>query len=102
VLAWSLLDQPGDGDFDPKYSAASAAAYLDQFVDGAIGRESEVERIVVNDIPARAVLDVGAGADLIVVGSRGLGLVKELALGSVSSKVVHHTTVPTVVLRGRR
>ena len=39
-------------------------------------------------------------ADLIVVGSRGLGPVKRIVLGSVSEGVVHHATRPTLVVRG--
>ena len=40
------------------------------------------------------------GADLIVIGSRGLGPVKRVILGSVSEGVVHHATRPILVLRG--
>ena len=40
-------------------------------------------------------------ADLIVVGSRGFGPIKRLALGSVSEGVVHHATCPVLVTRGR-
>jgi len=40
------------------------------------------------------------GADLIVMGSRGLGSVKRVVLGSVSEGVVHHATRPVLVLRG--
>ena len=40
------------------------------------------------------------GADLIVVGSRGLGPVRGLVLGSVSGGVVHGATCPVLVLRG--
>jgi nucleotide-binding universal stress UspA family protein len=39
-------------------------------------------------------------ADLIVVGSRGLGSMKRLVLGSVSEAIAHHATRPVLVLRG--
>lgn len=39
-------------------------------------------------------------ADLIVMGSRGLGPVKRILLGSVSEGVVHHARVPVLLLRG--
>ena len=37
--------------------------------------------------------------DIIVMGSRGMGKFKELILGSVSSKVVHHSRFPVLVIR---
>lgn len=37
--------------------------------------------------------------DVIVMGSRGLGKFKELVLGSVSSKVVHHSCCPVMIIR---
>lgn len=39
-------------------------------------------------------------ADLIVVGSRGLGPLRRLVLGSVSSGLAHQTTRPLLVVRG--
>lgn len=40
------------------------------------------------------------GVDLVVVGSRGLGLVKRLAVGSVSEGVVNRAPCPVLVTRG--
>jgi nucleotide-binding universal stress UspA family protein len=40
------------------------------------------------------------GADLVVIGSRGLGPVGRIALGSVSEAVIHHSRSPVLVLRG--
>jgi nucleotide-binding universal stress UspA family protein len=37
--------------------------------------------------------------DSIVMGSRGMGKFKELVLGSVSSKVVHHSSCPVMIIR---
>lgn len=53
---------------------------------------------VVADDPATAILDVARreGADLVVVGSRGLGGVQRFLRGSVSSRVSAHA--PTNVL----
>jgi nucleotide-binding universal stress UspA family protein len=51
---------------------------------------------------ADAILDLAReiGAGLIVIGSRGLGPVGRIALGSVSEAVVHHAHCPVLVLRG--
>ncbi|MGB8162811.1 MAG: universal stress protein [Nitrososphaeraceae archaeon] len=37
--------------------------------------------------------------DIIIMGSRGMGKFKELVLGSVSSKVVHHSSCPVMIIR---
>lgn len=49
--------------------------------------------------PAEEILKAAAeGYDAIVVGSRGLSAVEGFLLGSVSSKVVHHSKIPTIVV----
>jgi nucleotide-binding universal stress UspA family protein len=50
--------------------------------------------------PASALRDVGGGADLIVVGSRGLGGFQELLLGATSYRTATHAPVPVAVIRG--
>ncbi|HET8627775.1 MAG TPA: universal stress protein [Thermomicrobiales bacterium] len=52
--------------------------------------------------PADAIVALGddLDADLVVIGCRGLGPVRRLALGSVSEAVVHQATRPTLVVRG--
>ena len=54
----------------------------------------------VSGIPAEAIMQVAAdvNADMIVLGSRGAGGFARLALGSVSSAVVHHATLPVVII----
>lgn len=52
--------------------------------------------------PADEIADLAQelGADLVVVGSRGLGSVKRLVVGSVSDGVVNLAACPTLVVRG--
>lgn len=52
--------------------------------------------------PAERIVDVAdqVGANLIVMGSRGLGTVKRLLLGSVSEAVVQLASCPVLVMRG--
>jgi nucleotide-binding universal stress UspA family protein len=42
------------------------------------------------------------GADLLVIGSRGLGAIAHALLGSVAEKIVRHSTCPVLVVPGPR
>ena len=58
-------------------------------------------RVTARAVPGRAgpvLLDASAGADLIVLGTRGHGAVAAALAGSVTRQVAHHTTVPLVVV----
>lgn len=102
VHAWTLLGQPEDGTFDPTYGAPQARQWLDAELEalGDVFEGVEVERTVVNDLGAPALLDAGKRADLLVVGSRGRGGFRGLLLGSVSSQVVQHTPCAVAVIPG--
>jgi nucleotide-binding universal stress UspA family protein len=55
--------------------------------------------------PGPVILDYARahGCDLIVLGSRGLGKLREMLLGSVSHHVAQHATVPVLIVKqGRR
>jgi nucleotide-binding universal stress UspA family protein len=58
----------------------------------------EVEERVVCGSPSGVLIAQGAAADMLVVGSRGLGGFKGLLLGSVSHQVITHAPCPTVVV----
>ena len=51
--------------------------------------------------PASVILEASSAGkyDLIIMGSRGIGKFKELVLGSVSSKVVHHSSCPVMIIK---
>ncbi|HEY3688173.1 MAG TPA: universal stress protein [Streptosporangiaceae bacterium] len=53
---------------------------------------------VVSGVPAEELVNAGRDADLLVVGSRGVGGFSRLLLGSVSTQVVHHARCPVVVV----
>lgn len=59
----------------------------------------EVRTFVGRDRPVRALLDQAAGAQLIVVGSRGRGTFTGMGLGSVSQSLLHHAECPVAVVR---
>jgi nucleotide-binding universal stress UspA family protein len=53
--------------------------------------------------PGREILRVATRfrSDLIVMGSRGLGGLTKLLLGSTTDRVVHHATVPVLAIRSK-
>jgi nucleotide-binding universal stress UspA family protein len=107
ILAWGFLDQhhadaDADADeFDPHYSHRDAAAALGAAVERTVGpaTAASVEQRAVCDLPAPALLDAAAGAELLVVGARGLGGFRGLLLGSVSQHCLHHVTCPVAIVR---
>jgi nucleotide-binding universal stress UspA family protein len=61
-----------------------------------------VKVLAISGFPAKTLIDTSAGADLMVVGSRGGGGFGSLFLGSISSQVVHHAKCPVVVVPAGR
>lgn len=54
---------------------------------------------VTNGSPREALLDAGAEAQMLVVGSRGRGGIRGMTLGSVTSAVLHHAPCPVGIVR---
>ena len=61
----------------------------------------DVHTVVVEGDPADMILDYArkAGTDMIVIGSRGLGKVESIVLGSVSNKVCHMADCTCVTVK---
>ncbi|MBX3286450.1 MAG: universal stress protein [Actinobacteria bacterium] len=59
----------------------------------------EVRTTLIDQPPARGLMDLGAEAEVIVVGARGRGGFAGLGLGSVSNRVARRAPVPVVVVR---
>jgi nucleotide-binding universal stress UspA family protein len=82
-----------------------AEATMDEVIErnaGVLGRiawKSEVVPLLGRPY-ADAVLEESDDADLVVVGSRGLGGFTELLLGSTGHRVAAHATCPVAVIRG--
>ena len=90
------LPEPSEGDQESRLRATVHEATV------ALQRPGRrVERIVMAGRPASVIVDEAAtwGAELIVVGSRGLGRLGTMLLGSVSAEVVDHAPCPVLVTR---
>lgn len=105
VSAWSLPYHQGEiGHLAGEAMRELLAGYAERGLEttvGAAGGDGEIviDRVVVQSEPTRALLDLAADADLLVVGSRGLGGFKGLLLGSVSQQCAQHARCPVVIVR---
>jgi nucleotide-binding universal stress UspA family protein len=61
----------------------------------------EIRKELIEGDAAEAIIDVAVtrGSDIIVMGSRGLGRMAGLLLGSTSQKVVAHAPCPVLIVR---
>lgn len=110
VAAWNVPPTMYGADFgatfaplDPSVTDSvreHARSAAEEAAEAARGRAPDVEcdAVVEEGDPAAALLEHAKDADLIVVGTRGLGGFKSLLLGSVSQKVVHHAPCPVVIV----
>jgi len=96
-IYWDIPDLPED-----PHNLDAIGAAVREFVDKAtneIGETApEVTVNVIRGDPAQELVSASQDADLIVVGTRGTGAWAQLLLGSVSSKVTHHSACPVVVI----
>jgi nucleotide-binding universal stress UspA family protein len=106
VMASAWTGQPvilgPDAEAVRQYRTAAQEAVAK--VAGEIG-ESQPESVtveVVNGIAAQELINASRGADLLVVGSRGVGGFASLLLGSVTTKVVQHASCPVVTVPSSR
>ena len=81
-----------------------AKRFIEEFVASTLGDARggvEVTAFPVQGATAAAaLLEAAEGAELLVVGSRGLGGFTGLLLGSVGQQCVHHAGCPVVIVRG--
>jgi nucleotide-binding universal stress UspA family protein len=108
VLAWEIpvvlqsyamapIYAEQDGGFEEN-AKKTIEAVISEEVEPADSQR--VRSLVINGHPAQVLLDIAAGADLLVVGSRGHGKFAEALLGSVSQNCVHHASCPVLIMRG--
>jgi nucleotide-binding universal stress UspA family protein len=80
--------------------AATGQALLDEAVS-YIGDVMKIHREVLFGEPSDCIVEVAEtrACDLIVIGSRGLGVLKSLLLGSRAQKVIHNAPCPVLVVK---
>ena len=78
-----------------------AAHVLDDALAAEDSSGVRIERTVVCDAAAHALVTRSKDADLVVVGSHGLGRIAASLLGSVSSQVAQHARCPVVIVRSQ-
>lgn len=80
----------------------AANYWLDQAAAVAQAAGVPCERLLVRDqnVVFRAILEAAktSGADLIVMGTHGMGLMERLFVGSQTQRVLAHTTIPVLTL----
>jgi nucleotide-binding universal stress UspA family protein len=99
VIAWEF---PATYGYPVPVSGVSWEQLAQQAVSEAVADVAAPVKVtykVVEGNAAQALVDESAGADLLVVGSRGHSGFVEALLGSTSQHCVHHATCPVVVIR---
>lgn len=101
VTAWHFPATYGEYQIlDPVDWHSNAQTIQDIAVKEVLGDETaSLVRRVAQGHPVTVLLDAAAGADLLVVGSRGHGGFIGMLLGSVSEHVVAHARCAVVVVR---
>jgi nucleotide-binding universal stress UspA family protein len=107
VIAWHFPVMVGGVPFAPIEAVQTTdyGEFAATVLNGAVGETVDpdgpvkVSLAVREGNAARVLLDASAGADLLVVGSRGHGGFTEALLGSVSQACVHHARCPVVIVR---
>ena len=79
----------------------SARVVMDKAIEVVGDIPCEIHTEFIEGSPAEAIIDVAKTrkSDVIVMGSRGLGKLAGLLLGSTSQKVVAHAPCPVLIVR---
>jgi nucleotide-binding universal stress UspA family protein len=75
-----------------------ATTVLERALEDVASAGVEVEAQAIEGKAARILIEAAADAELLVIGSRGLGGFAGLLLGSVSQQCAHHAPCPVVIV----
>ncbi|MFG1702719.1 universal stress protein [Nonomuraea sp. M3C6] len=101
VQAWAWPQpsgfEPADGNGE-----RDALRVLKELLAGHRERHPGVDVVaeIVHGHPVEVLREAAAGADLLVVGSRGHGQLAGMLMGSISQAMLHHAPCPLAVIRG--
>ncbi|MCH9710063.1 MAG: universal stress protein [Actinomycetia bacterium] len=100
VQSWIQVPLPATFFEDEQEAARRALADARGVVEAVTAGVDgvRIDEKVVEGQPVQALADLSKGADMIVVGSRGLGKWERRLLGSVSSGLVQHAHCPVAVI----
>jgi len=99
VHGWSGTLYFPDDEAEIQKIAEAVRAETDKVLAGlGDSRPESVTVRAVHGYPAEELINAGADADMIVLGSRGVGGWSAQLIGSVASKVSHHATVPVLII----
>jgi nucleotide-binding universal stress UspA family protein len=78
-----------------------ANSMLEEYKKDALEKGIQPKFMLEIGDPANMIIEIvnSEDYDLVVLGTRGMGVFKELILGSVSIKVMHHAKCPVMVVR---
>ncbi len=78
-----------------------AKLILEEYRQVAIKNNIPIEVMIKQGDPAQIIIEIAntENYDLIITGSRGMSAFKELLVGSVTLKVIHHVNCPVMVVR---
>jgi nucleotide-binding universal stress UspA family protein len=106
VQSYGRIDPVGASNFMPPEAIDDAAMHQSQqalaaAIDRCTSSGVTFQSLARMGETAHVITDVTkeTGADQIVMGTRGLGSIQSLVLGSVATKVVHLTNIPVTLVK---
>ena len=99
VHGWAGSLRFGDDEAQVQKIAEAAKAETEKVLAGlGDSRPESVTVRAVHGYPAEELINAGADADMIVLGTSGVGGWSRQLIGSVATTVVHHATAPVLIV----
>lgn len=98
VIADSLITAPNSVNEEQYELAEQTIQTAEKYIE-SLPNETHTE--LRQGAPAKTIVEYAKeiNSDLIVIGSRGLGSIGSVVLGSVSHNVVQHTNIPVLIIK---